>query len=53
MSGYEVFSMDSLNWGKNPRDVAMVDIAKEMLEIVFMDIPKNPKANALVRWQKL
>lgn len=30
MSGYEVFSMGTLNWGKNQRDAAMVDVAKEM-----------------------
>ncbi|MGM9870000.1 MAG: hypothetical protein ACI30R_10320 [Sodaliphilus sp.] len=30
MSGFEVWSMGTLNWGKNPRDAAMVAVAKEM-----------------------
>lgn len=30
MSGFEVFSVGTLNWGNNPRDAAMVDVAKEM-----------------------
>ena len=30
MSGIEVFSLGTLDWGENPRDVAMVDVAKEL-----------------------
>lgn len=30
MSGYEVWSMGTLHWGKNPRDAAMVEVAREM-----------------------
>ena len=26
----EVFSLATLDWGENPRDVAMVDVAKEL-----------------------
>ena len=30
MSCSEVFSLGKLDWGENPRDVAMVDVAKEL-----------------------
>ena len=30
MNGIEVFSLGTLDWGENPRDVAMVDVAKEL-----------------------
>lgn len=30
MSGIEVFSLGTLDWGENPRDFAMVDVAKEL-----------------------
>ena len=30
MSGIEVFSLGTLDWGENPRDAAMVDVAKEL-----------------------
>ena len=30
MSDYEVWSMGTLHWGKNPRDAAMVEVAREM-----------------------
>lgn len=30
MSDYEVWSMGMLHWGKNPRDAAMVEVAREM-----------------------
>ena len=30
MNGIEVFSLGTLDWGKNPRDVAMVDVAREL-----------------------
>lgn len=30
MNDYEVFSMGSLNWGKNPRDATMADVAHEL-----------------------
>ena len=30
MSGIVVFSLGTLDWGENPRDVAMVDVAKEL-----------------------
>ena len=29
-NGIEVFSLGTLDWGENPRDVAMVDVAKEL-----------------------
>ena len=30
MSGIEVFSLGTLDWGENPRDAAMVDVAREL-----------------------
>ena len=30
MGGIEVFSLGTLDWGENPRDAAMVDVAKEL-----------------------
>ena len=30
MSDYDVWSMGTLHWGKNPRDAAMVEVAREM-----------------------
>ena len=30
MSGVEVCSLGTLDWGENPRDAAMVDVAKEL-----------------------
>ena len=30
MSGIEVCSLGTLDWGENPRDAAMVDVAKEL-----------------------
>ena len=30
MDGIEVFSLGTLDWGKNPRDTVMVDVAKEL-----------------------
>lgn len=30
MNGIEVFSLGTLDWGENPRDAAMVDVAKEL-----------------------
>lgn len=30
MSGIEVFSLGTLDWGENPRDVAMVEVAREL-----------------------
>ena len=30
MSDIEVFSLGTLDWGENPRDAAMVDVAKEL-----------------------
>ena len=30
MSDYEVWSMGTLHWGKNPRDAAMVEVARDM-----------------------
>lgn len=30
MSSIDVFSLGTLDWGENPRDVAMVDVAKEL-----------------------
>lgn len=30
MNDIEVFSLGTLDWGENPRDAAMVDVAKEM-----------------------
>lgn len=30
MENVEVFSMGTLDWGENPRDTAMVDVAKEL-----------------------
>ena len=30
MSGIDVFSLGTLDWGENPRDAAMVDVAKEL-----------------------
>ena len=30
MNGIELFSQGTLDWGENPRDVAMVDVAKEL-----------------------
>ena len=30
MNGIEVFSLGTLDWGENPRDEAMVGVAKEM-----------------------
>ena len=30
MSDYEVWSMGTLHWGKNPRDAAMVEVARKM-----------------------
>ena len=30
MDGIEVFSLGTLDWGENPRDAVMVDVAKEL-----------------------
>ena len=30
IGGIEVFSLGTLDWGENPRDAAMVDVAKEL-----------------------
>ncbi len=30
MSGIDVFSLGTLDWGENPRDAAMADVAKEL-----------------------
>ena len=30
MSGIEVFSLGTLDWGENPRDAEMVDMAREL-----------------------
>ena len=30
MKGIEVFSLGTLDWGENPRDAAMVDVAREL-----------------------
>ena len=30
MNGIEVFSLGTLDWGENPRDAAMVDVAREL-----------------------
>ena len=30
MSGIEVFSLGTLDWGENARDVAMVEVAREL-----------------------
>ena len=30
MNGIEVFSLGTLDWGENPRDAAMVNVAKEL-----------------------
>lgn len=30
MSDYDVWSMGTLHWGKNPRDAAMVEVARKM-----------------------
>ena len=30
MNGIKVFSLGTLDWGENPRDAAMVDVAKEL-----------------------
>lgn len=30
MKGFDVFSLGTLDWGENPRDAAMVDVAKEL-----------------------
>lgn len=30
MNGFEVFSLGTLDWGENPRDAAMTEVAKEM-----------------------
>ena len=30
MSGIDVFSLGTLDWGENPRDTAMVDVAKKL-----------------------
>ena len=30
LNGIEVFSLGTLDWGENPRDAAMVDVAKEL-----------------------
>ena len=30
MNGFEVFYLGTLDWGENPRDAAMVDVAKDL-----------------------
>ena len=30
LNGIEVFSLGTLDWGENPRDAAMVDVAREL-----------------------